>query len=106
MTPFTRRAFLAAAGGAAAWPVAGPARAAGQPLKFGYQRSSTLLTILKQNGVLEKKLAPLGFEPGWFLFNDVISPMTSGAVDFHADVADAVPIFTQSRERISFWRRR
>lgn len=94
----TRRTALRTMGGAAAMlGLAGSAGAAGlQPLKFGYQRSSTLLTILKTNRTLEDKLAPLGFAFGWYLFNDVISPMISGAVDFHADVADAVPIFTQA----------
>ncbi|MEI9915075.1 MAG: aliphatic sulfonate ABC transporter substrate-binding protein [Methylovirgula sp.] len=91
----TRRSLLQAAGAVAAL-AASPARAATQQLKFSYQRSSTLLTILKEHKTLEGKLGPKGFEPAWYLFNDVISPMTSGAVDFHADVADAVPIFTQA----------
>lgn len=97
MTGLTRRHALQAAGAAALSVGLGrPARAGVQPLRFSYQRSSTLLTVLKTNRTLESKLAPLGFEPGWYLFNDVISPMTSGAVEFHADVADAVPIFTQA----------
>lgn len=94
MTHLTRRSVLTAAA-ALSLGFGGRARAA-MPLRFSYQRSSTLLTILKTNKVLENKLGPLGFDPGWFLFNDVISPMTSGAVEFHADVADAVPIFTQA----------
>ncbi|HYP57795.1 MAG TPA: aliphatic sulfonate ABC transporter substrate-binding protein [Beijerinckia sp.] len=72
------------------------AKGAERKLRFSYQRSSTLLTILKTNGALEKKLAPLGYEVSWHLFANVIDPMNAGAVDFHADVADAVPIFTQS----------
>jgi sulfonate transport system substrate-binding protein len=91
----SRRGLLQGAG-AAAILAAGPARAAGQQLKFSYQRSSTLLTILKEHHVLEGKLGPKGFEPAWYLFNEVLAPMTAGAVDFHADVADAVPIFTQA----------
>jgi sulfonate transport system substrate-binding protein len=91
----SRRSLLQGAG-AAAILAAGPARAVGQQLKFSYQRSSTLLTILKEHHVLEGKLGPKGYEPAWFLFNEVLAPMTAGAVDFHADVADAVPIFTQA----------
>ena len=96
MTILTRRGLLKAAGAATLVGSGGPARAAGTPLRFSYQRSSTLLTVLKTNRVLEQKLGPRGYDVGWFLFNEVISPMTSGAVDFHADVADAVPIFTQA----------
>ncbi len=95
MTVLTRRAALTAGAGALALAAA-PAWAATVPLRFGYQRSSTLLTVLKQNRTLENKLGPGGYDVGWFLFNDVIAPMTSGAVDFHADVADAVPVFTQA----------
>src|ERR1700712_5053994 len=65
-------------------------------LRFSYQRSSKLLTILKTNGTLEKGLGPQGYDVSWHLFSSVLTPMNSGAVDFHADVADAVPIFTQS----------
>ena len=96
MTVFTRRHILQAAGAAALLETGSPARAAGKPLRFSYQRSSTLLTLLKTNRVLETRLGAKGYDVSWYLFNDVISPMTSGAVDFHADVADAVPIFTQA----------
>lgn len=94
----TRRALL---GGSIAVALGAPfilgrARAANRTLRFSYQRSSTLLTILKQNQTLEKQLAPLGFDVSWHLFGSVIEPMTGRAVDFHADVADAVLIFTQS----------
>ncbi len=60
------------------------------------QRSSVLFTVLKVKGILAERLAPLGFTPTWHLFTSVIEPMNAGAVDIHADVADAVPIFTQS----------
>ena len=92
----TRRDLFRAAGAGAVLATASGARADGRPLKFAFQRSSTLLTILKQNKVLEDRLGSKGFEPSWYLFNDVIPPMTAGATDFHADVADAVPIFTQA----------
>jgi sulfonate transport system substrate-binding protein len=71
-------------------------RAAERTVRLSYQRSSTLLTILKAKGTLDERLKPLGFAPSWHLFTSVIEPMNAGAVDLHADVADAVPIFTQA----------
>ena len=65
-------------------------------MRFSYQRSSTLLTLLKADRTLEPLFAAKGFAPTWSLFDDVIVPMNAGTVDFDADVADAVPIFTQS----------
>lgn len=73
----------------------GPARA-GRTVKFSYQRSSTLITVLKAKGTLEERLSRQGLAVSWHLFTKVIEPMNTGAVDLHADVADAVPIFTQS----------
>ena len=74
-----------------------PARtSAAIPVRFSYQRSSTLLTLLKADGTLDAPFAAKGFVPAWTLFDDVIVPMNAGTVDFDADVADAVPIFTQS----------
>ncbi|WP_438346593.1 aliphatic sulfonate ABC transporter substrate-binding protein [Methylorubrum populi] len=72
-----------------------PARA-GRTVRLSYQRSSTLLTVLKARGTLEERLGAQGFGVSWHLFTKVIEPMNTGAVDLHADVADAVPIFTQS----------
>ena len=65
-------------------------------VRFSYQRSSTLLTLLKADGTLEKAFARRGFGVSWAQFDDVITEMDAGIVDFHADVADAVPVFTQS----------
>ncbi|KQO73639.1 ABC transporter substrate-binding protein [Methylobacterium sp. Leaf89] len=84
-------------GAAALAPLGMPAvRAAERTVRLSYQRSSTLLTILKAKGTLDERLKPLGFAPSWHLFTSVIEPMNAGAVDLHADVADAVPIFTQA----------
>ena len=93
-----RRTFLRAGlGGAAAVALGAPAvHAAPRVVKISLQRSSVLFTVLKVKGTLDKRLAPLGFAPSWHLFTSVIEPMTAGAVDIHADVADAVPIFTQA----------
>ncbi|MCJ2035145.1 ABC transporter substrate-binding protein [Methylobacterium sp. J-068] len=94
------RAGLGAGFGAAAiLPLGMPAvRAAERTVRLSYQRSSTLLTILKAKGTLDARLKPLGFAPSWHLFTSVIEPMNAGAVDLHADVADAVPIFTQAAD--------
>ncbi|KQP40301.1 ABC transporter substrate-binding protein [Methylobacterium sp. Leaf104] len=94
----SRRTILRAGLGAAALaPLGMPAvRAAERTVRLSYQRSSTLLTILKAKGTLDARLKPLGFAPSWHLFTSVIEPMNAGAVDLHADVADAVPIFTQA----------
>ena len=93
----SRRRLLKAGAGAVA-ALAGPRAglAAERVVRLSYQRSSTLLTVLKMKGILEERLKPLGFAPSWHLFTNVIEPMNAGAVDLHADVADAVPIFTQA----------
>jgi sulfonate transport system substrate-binding protein len=94
----SRRDLLAftSATGLAAFAPFGVARAGNRKLRFSYQLSSTLLTLIKRDEVLEKKLAPLGYDLSWNLFGKVLEPMNGRVVDFHADVADAVPIFTQA----------
>ena len=93
----TRRHASRLIGGAVAVPLFGAGRASASPkVRFSYQRSSTLLTLLKANGTLEPQFAAKAFEVSFALFDNVINPMNAGAVDFNADVADAVPIFTQS----------
>ncbi|MFM0238999.1 aliphatic sulfonate ABC transporter substrate-binding protein [Paraburkholderia phytofirmans] len=73
----------------------------GQPivLRIGYQKSSTLITLLKAGGSLDKALAPLGVRVSWNEFSSGL-PLTEAlnveAVDFSADVADTVPIFAQA----------
>ena len=89
----TRRAAATMIGSLALLPATA---SAATPVRFSYQRSSTLLTLLKANGTLDKPFAAKRFVPAWALFDDVIVPMNAGTVDFDADVADAVPIFTQS----------
>jgi sulfonate transport system substrate-binding protein len=39
-----------------------------EPIRIGYQKSSTLTAILKTNGALEKALAPLGIRVSWHEF--------------------------------------
>jgi sulfonate transport system substrate-binding protein len=68
-------------------------------LRIGYQKSSTLISILKANGELEKALAPLGVQISWHEFTSglpLLEAINTGNVDFGADVADTVPVFAQA----------
>lgn len=105
--PSRRTLLRAGLGSAAALSLGMPAvHAAQREVKISMQRSSVLFTVLKEKGTLKERLAPLGFTPTWHLFTSVIEPMNAGAVDLHADVADAVPIFTQSaRAPLTFYAR-
>lgn len=98
-----RRHLLAALPGAV---LAAPALAqsTGQPtagkareLRFGYQRSGTLL-IAKQQGLLEKRLNPLGVEVKWVEFSfgpPLLEALNVGSVDF-GTTGDSPPIFAQA----------
>lgn len=94
----TRRTFIAGIGGSLVLPAFLKRSAlAATTIRFSYQRSSALLTLLKTNKTLEARLQPLGYGVSWHLFDNVIDAMNTGAVDFHSDVADAVPVFTQAQ---------
>ncbi|MEP9366692.1 aliphatic sulfonate ABC transporter substrate-binding protein [Xanthobacter sp. VNH20] len=70
-----------------------------EKLRIGYQRSSTLITLLKTNGELEKALAPLGVQVSWHEFTSglpLLEAVNVGSIDFSADVADTVPVFAQA----------
>lgn len=86
---------LLAAGTAALLP--GFARAAAnRTVRIGYQKSSTLITLLKAGSVLEKRLEPLGVKVTWHEFTSglpLLEALNVGSVDFSADVADTVPVF-------------
>ncbi|MBS7539783.1 aliphatic sulfonate ABC transporter substrate-binding protein [Ancylobacter lacus] len=106
MTPdrrLSRRAFgglLAALSALAVSATARtPARADTATVRIGYQRSSTLITILKTNGALEKALQPLGVEVTWHEFTSglpLLEALNLGKIDVSADVADTVPVFAQA----------
>lgn len=87
---------LAAATGAASL-LPGFARTAEEvTVRIGYQKSSTLITLLKANGTLEKRLEPLGAKVTWHEFASglpLLEALNVGSVDFSADVADTVPVF-------------
>ncbi|GJE08894.1 MULTISPECIES: aliphatic sulfonate ABC transporter substrate-binding protein [Methylobacterium] len=98
--PLSRRSLLA---GLAAPALAGalgarPVRAA-SILRIGYQRSSTLIALLRQDGSLEKALAPLGTGLSWHEFTSglpIMEALNAGQIDVSADVADTVPVFAQA----------
>jgi sulfonate transport system substrate-binding protein len=77
------------------------AAAADEPAKIriGFQKSSTLINVLKANGELEKGLAGLGVSIAWSEFPSglpLLEALNVGAIDLSGDVADTVPVFAQA----------
>ncbi|MFJ4374759.1 aliphatic sulfonate ABC transporter substrate-binding protein [Pseudomonas japonica] len=96
MIPFKRLYRLAAAVVLGA-SLAGTA--SGETLRIGYQKSSTLLTLLKAQGNLEQQLKAQGIEVTWHEFASglpLLEALNLGNVDVSADVADTVPVFAQA----------
>ncbi len=93
----TRRSLIARTGTATAVLAVGapPSRAA-DSISFSYQLSSALLLALKLRGNLASSLSKRGFDTRWAEFSRIVNAMSTNSVDFHGDVADAVPIFAQS----------
>lgn len=94
--PLRRRELLL--GAAAALPLGLGAARAAEPVKLriGYQKSSTLMILLKSRGTLEKVLAPQQVSVQWHEFSSglpLLEALNVGALDVSADVADAVPPF-------------
>jgi sulfonate transport system substrate-binding protein len=68
-------------------------------LRIGYQKSSTLIAVLKARGTLDQALAPLHVKIDWSEFASglpLTEALNANAVDVTADVADTVPIFAQA----------
>lgn len=73
--------------------------AADKKLRIGYQKSSTLITIVKAQGTLQKQLANQGITVSWHEFTNgqpLLEALNVGAIDLSADVADTVPLFAQA----------
>lgn len=92
----SRRIFgLALAAGLA---IAGlPAGAADKEVRVGYQKYGTLV-LLKGKGLLEEKLAPLGYTVKWAEFAagpQMLEALNAGAIDI-AQTGEAPPIFAQA----------
>jgi sulfonate transport system substrate-binding protein len=95
---FARRRQLLVAGLAAALPLVTGRSLAADPdrLRIGFQKSSTLMILLKSRGILEKALEPLKVQVSWHEFTSglpLLEALNVGAIDLSADVADAVPPF-------------
>ncbi|RAI64838.1 ABC transporter substrate-binding protein [Pseudomonas fluorescens] len=72
-----------------------------ETLRIGYQKSSTLITLLKAQGTLDKTLAQQNIDVSWHEFPSglpLLEALNVGNVDISADVADTVPIFAQAAQ--------
>ncbi|WP_066273698.1 aliphatic sulfonate ABC transporter substrate-binding protein [Hydrogenophaga palleronii] len=68
-------------------------------VRLGYQKSSTLIAVLRLQGTLEKRLEPLGAKLSWHEFTSglpLLEALNLDNLDFSADVADTVPVFAQA----------
>jgi sulfonate transport system substrate-binding protein len=68
-------------------------------VRIGYQKSSTLMAVLKTQGTLERRLAPLGVKVSWHEFTSglpLLEALNLDNLDVTADVADTVPVFAQA----------
>lgn len=73
------------------------APAAAEEVRIGYQKYGTLV-ILKEKGLLEQKLEPLGFTVTWTEFPggpQLLEALNVGAIDF-GTTGEAPPIFAQA----------
>jgi sulfonate transport system substrate-binding protein len=74
---------------------------ANETVRIGYQKSSTLITVLKTQGTLDKALAQQHIDVSWHEFPSglpLLEALNVGNVDISADVADTVPIFAQAAQ--------
>jgi sulfonate transport system substrate-binding protein len=72
-----------------------------ETLRIGYQKSSTLITLLKTQGKLDKALAEANIDVSWHEFPSglpLLEALNVGNVDISADVADTVPVFAQAAQ--------
>lgn len=95
-----RRPLLAGLALAAvcSWMLPAQAR---ETVRIGYQKSSTLITVLKTQGTLEKALNAANIDVNWHEFPSglpLLESLNIGNVDISADVADTVPIFAQAAQ--------
>jgi sulfonate transport system substrate-binding protein len=84
---------------AAASLYASVATAADTTVRIGFQKSSTLITLLRTQGTLETVLGEHGVAVSWHEFPSglpLLEALNVGNVDFSADVADTVPVFAQA----------
>jgi sulfonate transport system substrate-binding protein len=85
--------------GVAVAPLAPAEADEAKTVRIGFQKSSTLATILKTNGEIEKRFAALGYKISWHEFTSglpLLEALNVGAIELSADVADTVPVFAQA----------
>ncbi|EJL79332.1 aliphatic sulfonate ABC transporter substrate-binding protein [Variovorax sp. 2RAF20] len=96
----SRRAAIATLGAMGASTVLAQGVAARPVIvRLGYQKSSTLIAVLKAQGALEKQLAPLNAALSWHEFTSglpLLEALNLDNLDISADVADTVPVFAQA----------
>jgi sulfonate transport system substrate-binding protein len=95
-----RLPLLAGLAIALACTLAIPAQAR-ETVRIGYQKSSTLITLLKAQGTLEQALGKDNIDISWHEFPSglpLLEALNIGNVDVSADVADTVPIFAQAAQ--------
>jgi len=87
---------LAAAAVAVACALADPGAAlARETVTFSYQSSSTLIAVMRHQGILKQRLDELGFDAQFKSFTSGLAEaINAGSVDFHGDIADAATVFT------------
>ena len=92
-----RRVGALLAGAALLAGTALPSAANDKVVRIGYQKYGTLI-LLKNKGLLEGKLEPLGYEVTWAEFPagpQLLKALNAGAVDF-GNTGEAPPIFAQA----------
>lgn len=70
-----------------------------EKLRIGFQKSSTLIVVLKTQGTLERELNKQGISVSWHEFPSglpLLESLNVGNIDLSADVADTVPVFAQA----------
>ncbi|CAN7328641.1 aliphatic sulfonate ABC transporter substrate-binding protein [Acidovorax sp. LjRoot118] len=95
----SRRTALALLAATASGLASAQSGAKPDTVRIGYQKSSTLIVVLKTQGTLEKLLAPLGTKVTWHEFTSglpLLEALNLGNIDVSADVADTVPVFAQA----------
>ncbi|MGE8496757.1 MAG: aliphatic sulfonate ABC transporter substrate-binding protein [Pseudomonas sp.] len=96
--PRSKRATLIAFG-LAVGLLGAPFADAATQVRIGYQKSSTLISLLKTQGTLEKALADQDIQISWHEFPNgqpLLEALNVGNIDLSADVADTVPVFAQA----------
>ncbi|MFT4174143.1 MAG: sulfonate ABC transporter substrate-binding protein [Rhodocyclaceae bacterium] len=95
-----RRLLIVATLGTGALGLCAPALADYNPklLRIGFQKSASVLTLIKSQGTFEKLLAPRGIEVKWVEFPagpQLLEGLNVGAIDI-GNVGEAPPIFAQA----------